>query len=217
MANAQLLDTSITDQVIATEADTFGFRTGGSWMARLQADNDDQAALLWRRYHTRLVALAQQRLRMSPQRLADGDDVVASAFGSFFRAVRENRVDQNISENELWRLLVTLTARKVIKVVRHEGRQCRDSRAVHEHLDVDSFISEEPTPEFVAAIIDQYRWLNRQLPDDEMRLLVQHKMEGYSNAEIAQWLDCSVRTVKRRLALTRTLLTEAINRQHVVY
>ncbi|MEX0740860.1 MAG: ECF-type sigma factor [Pseudohongiella sp.] len=188
-----------------------GFRTGGSWMSKLQTGDESPAALLWQRYHVKLVTLAQQRLSMSPQRLADGDDVVVSAFGSFFRAVHESRVDRNISENELWRLLVTLTARKAIKVLRSEGRQCRDSRASKDSVDMDSLVSDEPGPEFANALVQQYHWLNAQLVDDDMRLLVQLKLEGFSNAEIAQQLDCSVRTVKRRLLLIRTLISQAID------
>lgn len=193
-----------------------GFTTGGSWMGRLQEGDEDQATLLWRHYHARLVAMAQQRLHMSPQRLADGQDVVVSAFGSFFRAIREERVDDGISTEELWRLLVTLTARKAIKVLRQESRLRRDSRALIEHCDLDSLLSDEPSPELAAAVAQQYEWLIGQLADDEMRLLVQRKMEGYSNAEIAQQLDCSVRTVKRRLSLTRAMLGEAIVHQSAV-
>src|SRR5690606_17592350 len=63
--------------------------------------NQSDAAHLWRRYHPRLIAMAQRHLRMSPQRLADEQDVVASAFRSFFRAVREERVDRDIGDCEL--------------------------------------------------------------------------------------------------------------------
>ncbi len=168
---------------------------------------------LWRRYHLRLLTMAQQQLRMSPQRMADEHDVVVSVFKSFYRAAQEQRIDKDADENALWRLLVTLTARKSIKLLRHAGRDKRDSRLLESDVNVDALVSEEPTPEFAAAFVDQYQELGAQLPDDDMRLLLQRKLEGFSNLEIAQQLDCSMRTVKRRLTLLRELLLVALDRQ----
>lgn len=168
---------------------------------------------LWRRYHPRLIAMAQRHLRMSPQRLADEQDVVASAFRSFFRALREERVDRDIDDDGLWGLLVTLTTRKAIKVIRSEGRYKRDSKALDVETDPDSLVCHAPTPELAAALVEEYRLFDEQLGDESLRRLVQHKLEGYTNTEIALRLDCSVRTVKRRLALARGLLEDAIAAQ----
>lgn len=170
-------------------------------------------ARLWRRYHPRLIAMAQRQLRMSPQRLGDEQDVVVSAFRSFFRAVREDRVDGGIGECELWGLLVTLTLRKTIKLVRSEGRIKRDSRMLDDEKDPDSLACDQPTPELAAALVQEYRLFSERLDDDQLRLLVQHKLEGWTNTEIALRLDCSVRTVKRRLALARSLLQDALERR----
>lgn len=203
----------LDDKTVASGAAAPGFSTGGSWVGRLQQGDDGQAAQIWHHYHVKLIAMAQQRLQMSPQQLADGQDVVVSAFASFFRAVQEERIDDNINENELWRLLVTLTARKAIKVMRYEGRQLRDSHLLDHVQDLDQIIGDEPTPEFAAAVAEQYRWLSEQMVDEPMRRLLQLKMEGYRNAEIAQQIDCSVRTVKRRLTLIRSLLAHEIDKQ----
>ena len=55
------------------------------WLHQLAA-NDDSAAQqqLWNRYFARLAALARTRLTGAPQRDADEEDVVLSAFNSFF-------------------------------------------------------------------------------------------------------------------------------------
>ena len=42
-----------------------------------------------------------------------------------------------------------------------------------------------------------------QLADADLRALAIAKMEGYTNQEIAERLDCSLRTVERRLHLIR--------------
>lgn len=183
-----------------------------SWIGRLQAGDHNGATQLWQRYYKRLVHLAYQRLSGSEQRLANEEDVVVSAFKSFFRALEENRTPDLLSEDEIWRLLVTLTARKAIKVIRHESSDKRNHALLDtdEHA-IENIIGNEPTPEFAVAVIDEFRMLSDQLVDDEMRTVAARKMEGYSNAEIAQELDCSVRTIKRRLAIIRSLLMDAVN------
>ncbi len=42
-----------------------------------------------------------------------------------------------------------------------------------------------------------------QLDDEELRRVAMLKMEGYSNEDIAEELDCVTRTVERKLARIR--------------
>jgi len=50
---------------------------------------------------------------------------------------------------------------------------------------------------------DECRNLLQKLDDPRLRDLALAKMEGYSNQEIADRMDCSLRTVERRLRLIR--------------
>lgn len=187
-----------------------------SWIGRLNAGDDDAAEDLWQRYYQQLVKIAYRRLSGSSKTMADEEDVVVSAFKSFFRAIEENRTPKLQSEDEIWRLLVTLTARKAIKQIRYESRNKRQGEAGkfhHDAMPVEELIGNEPSPEFVLAIADEYRQLNGRLLDDEMRLIALRKMEGYSNAEIAQELNTNLRTVQRRLAVIRSLLVDALDEE----
>nr|MCU0979177.1 ECF-type sigma factor [Pirellulaceae bacterium] len=47
--------------------------------------------------------------------------------------------------------------------------------------------------------------LLERLPDADLRTLAVAKLEGYANAEVAERLGCSMRTVERRLRLIRDL------------
>jgi DNA-directed RNA polymerase specialized sigma24 family protein len=47
------------------------------------------------------------------------------------------------------------------------------------------------------------RRLLEKLGDPQLRQVAVAKMEGFSNQEIAQRLDCALRTVERRLKLIR--------------
>ena len=58
---------------------------------------------------------------------------------------------------------------------------------------------------------DECRRLLEELDDQQLRELAVAKMEGYKNEEIARRLDCSLRTVERRLRLIRKQWKQEIN------
>lgn len=185
-----------------------------SWIGRLQDGDNAAAEDLWQRYYHKMIKIAYQRLSGSAKTMADEEDVVVSAFKSFFRAMGENRAPKLQSEDEIWSLLVTLTARKAIKQIRYESRKKRQGergKFDNAPMPIEELIGSEPTPEFVLAIADEYRQLNENLLDDEMRLIALRKMEGYSSVEIAQELNVNLRTVQRRLVLIRSLLVDALD------
>ena len=201
---ALLTEIAVTETVISTD----------TWIGRLKAGDSGAAERLWRHYHRQLVKVACQRLNGSAKIVADEEDVVVSAFNSFFRALRENRTPRLQSDDEIWRLLVTLTARKAIKQIRYESRYKRQGNRQQydgEVPTVDDILSTEPSAEFVVAVAEEYRKLNDHLVDDEMRLIALRKMEGYSSAEIAQELNTNLRTVQRRIAVIRSLLLDALD------
>src|ERR687886_50259 len=90
------------------------------WLGRLQAGDPAAAQQLWERYFPRLVGLARQRLRGAPRRAADEEDVALSAFDSFCRGVARGRFPQLHDRNNLWGLLVLITARKALNLAQHE-------------------------------------------------------------------------------------------------
>jgi hypothetical protein len=61
--------------------------------------------------------------------MADQEDVALSAFDSFCRNAEEGRFPHLDDRDNLWRLLVVITARKASKLVRAEGRLERGGAA----------------------------------------------------------------------------------------
>jgi DNA-directed RNA polymerase specialized sigma24 family protein len=60
------------------------------------------------------------------------------------------------------------------------------------------------TPRKVAVIMaEEYQRLLERLADPDLQALAVAKMEGYTNEEMAERFDCSVRTIERRLRLIR--------------
>jgi len=108
--------------------------------------------------------------------------------------------------DDLWRLLVTITAQKSLDLMRRERAHKRGAgqpRAAEAEL--EQVLGREPTPEFAALVTEECRRLLDGLVDEEMRSIALWKMEGYSTEEIAKKLRCVPRTVERRLQVIRKL------------
>lgn len=194
--------------------------SGGSvtrWVTALKQGDLAAAQPLWERYHRRLVALARQKLRPARRRAADEEDVVQSAFHSFFAGVARGRFPQLNDRDNLWRLLVVITARKALDQLAHEHSQRQgggtlqgESRifpvgAGWDETAIEQVVGEEPTPEFAAQVAEQYQRLLDLLGDESLRQVAVWKMEGLTNDEVAARLDCSRRTVARKLETIRII------------
>src|SRR5262249_53410215 len=159
------------------------------------------AQKLWEGYFQRLVALARARLQGVPRRAADEEDVALSAFASFCRGVERGRFPQLQDREDLWKVLVLLTARKAAHLRRDECRQKRGDAGPAP--DLEQVPGRERTPAFAAEVAEQCQRLLGGLGDDELRAIALWKMGGDTNEEVAARLGCAVSTVERRLRLIR--------------
>jgi DNA-directed RNA polymerase specialized sigma24 family protein len=180
------------------------------WLERLQAGDAAAAERLWERYFQRLVALARRKLADFPRRAADEEDVALSAFDSFCRGAAQGRFPRLDDRDNLWHLLVVITARKAQRLRRHETRQKRGGlqAGAAEPADADLLIDREPTPEFAAQLAEEMQRLLDVLQDKELIAVAQWRMEGHTSAEIAARLGYVPRTVERKLNLIRRLWSE---------
>jgi DNA-directed RNA polymerase specialized sigma24 family protein len=181
------------------------------WFHGLQGGNHEAAQRLWERFSGRLMGLARTRLQTAPRLAADEEDAVLSAFDSFCRGAEQGRFPQLEGRDQLWHLLVTITLRKVYDQVHHEQRHKRGKGTVLRESDLarsgedfqgfDEIVSREPTPQLAAEIAEECQRLLGLLGDADLRTIALLKMEGYSNLEIAQQLDCARSTIQRKLNL----------------
>jgi DNA-directed RNA polymerase specialized sigma24 family protein len=181
------------------------------WLKQLRAGDDAATQGLWERYFQALVALARRKLRGQPRGPADEEDAALSAFDSFCRHAAAGRFPQLHDRDDLWRLLVLITARKVFRLVERERAHKRGGGRVRTGTDLPGedealarVIGQEPTPAFAAQVAEEYQRLLDLLGDPRLRSIAVWKMEGYTAAEIAARLDCSPYTVARKLALIRS-------------
>jgi DNA-directed RNA polymerase specialized sigma24 family protein len=189
--------------------------SGGSithWIAEVKDGDSAGARGIWTRFFPRLVRLARKQIRGVSRGMADEEDVALSALDSFCRAAGKGRYPDLADRESLWRLLLQMTLNKAMSLARYESRQRRGGGRVrsltHKQVASDDqilaeIVGKEPTPEFAAMMADECRRLLEKLGDPQLREVAVAKMEGCSNREIAQRLDCALRTVERRLKLIR--------------
>jgi DNA-directed RNA polymerase specialized sigma24 family protein len=178
-----------------------------SWLEQLKAGDHAAAGPLWERYFHLLVRRARAALGSAPRGGADEEDVALSAFDSFCRGAEQGRFPQLDDRDDLWRLLLVITARKAARLARDQ-RTAKRGGKVSTEIDLTGVIGTEPTPELAASVAEEYRRLLARLPDEQLRSIAVWRMEGYTVEEIAQRLGRVPRTVNLKLAAIRGLWSE---------
>ena len=187
------------------------------WIVDLKAGDGEAARALWQRYFDDLVRIARDKLRATRRTGADEDeeDAALSAFDSFCAGAARGRFPLLVDRDDLWRLLVVITARKAWAQAERRGRQKRGGLV---HIEaggispddslgalpaIERVPAPDPTPEFAAMVAEEYERLLDSLGDEGLRQVALWKMDGFSIDEIAEKLGCARRTVARRLELIR--------------
>lgn len=184
----------------------------GDSIARLieqvkQGSADESSQELFDRYFGRLVALARAKLRSSGAVWHDEEDVALSAMKSFLVRARAGNFPNLNDADELWPLLVTITLRKVYNARRH---QFADRRDLRRQRSLDDDLSNNLNQQVADQVVQLGNELLESLVDEKLRRIAQMKLEGYTNAEIAEKIGRSVKTVEWKLRLIRTQLTRSI-------
>ncbi len=186
-------------------------------MELVRAGNAEAQTELWEQFFPQLVALARKRLARARMAEGDEEDVALSVLNSFFAGAAENRFPDLRGSDDLWRLLSWMTHRKAIDWLRHNSRQKRKSLGESALMQwegkagdgragdgIAQVADPNPTPDLEVMLIDELRLMVQKLPES-MQSVATHKMDGFSNSEIAKQLGCSLATIERRLKMIREI------------
>ena len=149
----------------------------------------------------------------------DEEDVALSAFQSFCDGITRGQFPHLEDRDDLWRLLATITTRKVIGTLRHESRRKRGGgKVLGESAVIDAndpgaegmaqFLSREPSAEAATEFAEAYDSLFERLADPTLKFIALRKLEGRTTDEVATELGTTRRTVDRKLGLIRALWQE---------
>lgn len=174
---------------------------------RLRNNDSIAAAQIYRRYGGDLRRIVDDRIEPLLKRRMDADDVLQSAFRTFFRRIRDGQFKVDDS-TQLWNLLCAITLTKLREQARFHLRARRDVNREQtpakpdprdtQQLDAEPAISSK----FVYRAVDFADQLEKLMDtlDEEEFAIVGLKLGEQTNAQIADQLGVSERTVRRLLA-----------------
>src|SRR5262245_65157397 len=161
---------------------------------------DEAGRALFEQFSRRLIGLARCHLDAALKHKVDPEDVVQSAYKSFFLRYGDQPLVSQDSD-ALWSLLTLITLRKCADRARYYRAERRDvSQEAIAHLAGQEpwreAISHEPTPEQAVVLSETVEEVLREIGSSE-RQVVELSLLGYSTQEISQRLSRAERSVRR--------------------
>lgn len=171
-------------------------------MDRLRTGEDAAAREVFVLFTNRLVGLAKKNLSGRLAVKVDPEDVVQSAYKSFFLRQRDGGLDVG-SWDGLWGVLTMITLRKCADRAAYYSAGKRDvGRELSPAPDdsvvpADLVLDREPQPEEAAALAETVEELFRGLDDPDERAILELSLQGLTATEIAEQLGRAERSVRR--------------------
>jgi RNA polymerase sigma-70 factor (ECF subfamily) len=170
------------------------------FLDRLHSRDAAAAQELFARFTHQLVALALRHIDAGLRHKVETEDVVQSAYKSFFFRYGEGKLEV-ANWNSLWGLLALITVRKCAERAAYHRADRRDAaREVSSPRQDDAApwlepCGREPTPLEAAVLSETIAQLLADLDEDE-RPVLELSLQGYTTREIGERLGRAERTVR---------------------
>jgi RNA polymerase sigma-70 factor (ECF subfamily) len=170
------------------------------FLAKLHRGDDAAAEELFGRFVHQLIALALRHIDLWLRHKVDPEDIVQSAYKSFFARYGTGNVDI-VNWKSLWGLLALITVRKCAERAayhraarRDAGREMSPPRQDEAAPWLEPF-GREPTPLEAAVLSETVEQLFAGL-DEAERPVLELSLQGYTTREISERLGRAERTVR---------------------
>jgi RNA polymerase sigma-70 factor (ECF subfamily) len=171
-------------------------------IGRLREGDDRAAQQVFSRYVPRLVALARSQIDAKLRHKLDPEDVVQSAFRSFFR--RQEAAEFDLANwDSLWGLLSLITVRKCATKAEHflaakrGGGQEMSLYAIADDSPAMAMaLDRAPSPEEAAILLETVEEALRGFVAED-RQVIELSLQGFDVAEISDQLSRAERSVRR--------------------
>ncbi len=190
--------------------------TSQELLSRFRNGKSLAADEIFNRYVRRLIDLTRNRISPKLARRVDPEDIVQSAYRSFFVHARDGDFALQRA-GDLWRLLASITLNKLHGQIERNTAQRRsitreeDATSVGDGQPAEHLVAaREPTPIEAAEVAEQLEHVMRRATADERQAL-ELRLQGHTIDEIAESIDRSQRTVRRLLANVRRELELQLN------
>jgi RNA polymerase sigma-70 factor (ECF subfamily) len=174
-------------------------------MGRLRSGEGEAAREVFVRFARRLIGLARQHLDARLAVKVDPEEVVQSAYKSFFLRHREGDLEVG-NWDGLWGVLTLITLRKCADRAAYYRAEKRDvARETAAPRPDDSTpgmaeafaLDREPLPDEAAVLAETVEALFRSVDDPDERAILELSLQGYTAAEISDRLGRAERSVRR--------------------
>ena len=173
------------------------------WIERVKSGPDAEAENgLYTQFFLKLEAVASKKLNNRH----DGESVAQSVMKTFFRRIREGLFPDFDDQTDLRKLLLKTAHFKINNFRRHQFAEKRD---VRRSVSLEWIQETSPTMELADKFYDECNDLLESLTDERDRTVAVLKLEGCTNAEIAEKTNRSTKTVEWRLRKIRKRIEEA--------
>jgi RNA polymerase sigma-70 factor (ECF subfamily) len=175
-------------------------RSFAEFLGRLHRQDDAAAREIFERFARQLITLAHRHIGAELRHKVDPEDVVQSAYKSFFLRYGGGKLDA-VNWNSLWGLLALITVRKCAERAAYHRAECRDAArevSLPRGEGAGSWrdpLGREPTPLEVIVLNETVEQLLAGL-DEEERPILELSLQGYSTREISDRLGRAERTVR---------------------
>jgi RNA polymerase sigma factor (sigma-70 family) len=172
--------------------------TFAALMARLRSGEDTAAREVFEKFAGRLIGLARGQFNQLLARKVDPEDVVQSAYKSFFVRHRAGKLEVGDWEG-LWHMLTLITLRKCADRAQYFRARRRDAAREAGGNQPDGWLAaldREPSPEEAVILAETVENLFRDITAHE-RPVLELSLQGYTVPEICERLDRAERTVRR--------------------
>lgn len=171
-------------------------------LSAFKAGSEVAARELFDKYCERLMRLARRRIGQRMTSRVDPEDVLQSAFRSFFVRVKNDEFSFH-AEDDLFKLLVRITVHKTLRQIAHHRAAKRNperetGQGTGEEDLLQLIAADTPPPEVEVALLDEFERFMGQLPAFEREVLGL-KLQGHTTVEIADKLGSYDRKIRRVL------------------
>jgi RNA polymerase sigma-70 factor (ECF subfamily) len=170
------------------------------FLTRLHNQDDAAAQEFFGRFTHQLLALALRHIDAKLRHKVDPEDVVQSAYKSFFIRYTDGNLDV-VNWNSLWGLLTLITVRKCAERAAYHRAERRDAaREVSPRRGDEAApwlepLGREPTPLEAAVLSETVEQLLAGLDEDD-RPVLELSLQGYTTREVSERLGRAERTVR---------------------
>jgi DNA-directed RNA polymerase specialized sigma24 family protein len=189
-------------------------------LRRVREGDVNAIGILFDRYFSQSVRLAQSRLLDGEARVIDEEEAAVSALDSLLERVRDGAYEDVKDHLQLWSLLARIIDRKVTKYrrrmygpTRSPGAQLVSVSPLHEDSSFGGIApvdNKQPSPISIVIADETLEQLLKHLADDESRAVLLLRLEGHKPLEIADRLQHSRRWVQRRMQTIQNVATSLL-------